>query len=544
MNRISFLVPLLAAPAAAQEPVPLVLEGDSVPGVGNVVSIQTFAVRDSGEWLVEVDTDNADTDADGAVLEPSGLFLREGGAAPAPPGATVNEFDSFVLTATGDRAYNLTLHGTVGGTSDDSGVYVNGDLVIQEGSVSTAPGYGGVFASFSDVKLESNGVMLLRGFADDPAVAGTSDWFAVLATVDGGGNVLSEEVIAKEGQIPPGQTLVINTIRSGPHAGAVNSHGDVIWCADLDTSSPPNDAVAYLNGTVIAQEGLPSPVPGRNWGDIISPEVDINDAGDWTFKDRLDGDFSSDEIIVKNGAKFRQEGDTLPLPAISSFTFERFGNGAVDLTETGSVLWYGDWDDPDTTRDEGLFLDDELIVQEGVTTVGGILIDDVGDQSENYFVSDSGSYVIFEATLADGREGAFLIQLGLGEIYCIAAPNSVGPGAHISASGSNVVADNDFTLATEGLPGGVPGLYFFGPNQIQVAFGDGFRCVGGQVKRLQPVVFASGSGFAQRTVNLAAPPSAGLILPGTSFNFQHWYRDPMAGGAGFNLSTAVHIDWQ
>jgi hypothetical protein len=31
--------------------------------------------------------------------------------------------------------------------------------------------------------------------------------------------------------------------------------------------------------------------------------------------------------------------------------------------------------------------------------------------------------------------------------------------------------------------------------------------------------------------------------PGTSWNFQFWYRNPAGGGAGFNLSDALHVDF-
>jgi hypothetical protein len=78
------------------------------------------------------------------------------------------------------------------------------------------------------------------------------------------------------------------------------------------------------------------------------------------------------------------------------------------------VLWYGAWSDPDTTRNEGLFLDDELLVQEGVTTIDGIVVQTLRSVQDAFAMSDSGRYIIFEAVLADGREGAFQITLS----YC------------------------------------------------------------------------------------------------------------------------------
>ena len=68
---------------------PLVLEGDSVPGVGLVTRIDNIAVNDNGEWIVEADTDNADTDADTVLLENGSLYLREGDALSFPFGASI-----------------------------------------------------------------------------------------------------------------------------------------------------------------------------------------------------------------------------------------------------------------------------------------------------------------------------------------------------------------------------------------------------------------------------------------------------------------------
>ena len=41
---------------------------------------------------------------------------------------------------------------------------------------------------------------------------------------------------------------------------------------------------------------------------------------------------------------------------------------------SGHVFWFGDWNDPVTTQDTGLFRDGQLIVQEGVTQIGGLTV--------------------------------------------------------------------------------------------------------------------------------------------------------------------------
>ena len=72
-------------------------------------------------------------------------------------------------------------------------------------------------------------------------------------------------------------------------------------------------------------------------------------------------------------------------------------------------------------------------------------------------------------------------------------------------------------------------------------FGDGLRCAGGSVKRLE-VQFASSAGEASTTGDLI---SKGSLSAGDVKTFQLWYRDPTTSGggspcgSGFNLSNGI-----
>jgi formylglycine-generating enzyme required for sulfatase activity len=94
------------------------------------------------------------------------------------------------------------------------------------------------------------------------------------------------------------------------------------------------------------------------------------------------------------------------------------------------------------------------------------------------------------------------------------------------------------------MPAGQMGIFFYGPNQDMVPFGDGYRCVGpGSLGlfRLYPPS-STGSGTMTYTADLTAPPQpTGLIVNGSTWNFQAWYRDPAALGSGFNLSDGYEI---
>ena len=112
----------------------------------------------------------------------------------------------------------------------------------------------------------------------------------------------------------------------------------------------------------------------------------------------------------------------------------------------------------------------------------------------------------------------------IGTNYCSSVPNSTGLAAVISASGSTSVAENDLTLFCGPLPvPDQPGLFFFGPNQTQLPFGNGFRCIATPIVRINPPQ-SSAAGMAMRVVDLSA-----LGIPAGTQNFQYWYRDPMGG---------------
>ncbi len=124
--------------------------------------------------------------------------------------------------------------------------------------------------------------------------------------------------------------------------------------------------------------------------------------------------------------------------------------------------------------------------------------------------------------------------------FCVTSANSVGPGALMGSNGHVSIAANAFELTAAPVPD-QPGIFYFGSEKEQTAFGNGFRCVGGgqPIFRL-PVELGSGQTLAHE-LDFGAAPADGVLLPGTTWFFQAWYRDPAAGGANFNLSDALSV---
>ncbi|MCB9914794.1 MAG: hypothetical protein H6828_06540 [Planctomycetes bacterium] len=108
--------------------------------------------------------------------------------------------------------------------------------------------------------------------------------------------------------------------------------------------------------------------------------------------------------------------------------------------------------------------------------------------------------------------------------------NSTGAGAILTATGSASVSVANLQLHGAQLQPGQPGLYFQGLNAVNGGlgnvFGDGLRCAGGGVVRLQ-VTAASASGASQTSVSVA---STGGVVAGDVRRYQLWYRNPALPG--------------
>lgn len=124
--------------------------------------------------------------------------------------------------------------------------------------------------------------------------------------------------------------------------------------------------------------------------------------------------------------------------------------------------------------------------------------------------------------------------------------NSSARGAELAASGSSSIGALDLTLFAIGALPGQPGLFFQGENATNagagLAFGDGLRCAGGNVIRLQ-IAVPDGTGEATSTVAVAVQ---GNVAPGDVRRYQFWYRDPVGSpcGTAFNLSNGLELVWQ
>lgn len=125
--------------------------------------------------------------------------------------------------------------------------------------------------------------------------------------------------------------------------------------------------------------------------------------------------------------------------------------------------------------------------------------------------------------------------------YCDSTPNSSGAAADIHFAGSTSLSANDLVLEAGPAPPNVSGLFFYGQNQVQVPFGDGFLCVGAPQFRLA-VGTTDAQGFALHAFDSGA--ASVPLTAGTRLHFQYWFRDTAAAGAGFNTSRALAVEFR
>jgi hypothetical protein len=109
-------------------------------------------------------------------------------------------------------------------------------------------------------------------------------------------------------------------------------------------------------------------------------------------------------------------------------------------------------------------------------------------------------------------------------------------GSRISATGSSLLAANggagDLVLHATNVPPGAPGIFIMNQALSQgFGFGQGSLCLLGSIVRLPVVTNAT---FA---LDYTAPAVIGLFTPGSSWNFQFWFRS----APSFDLSDGIEI---
>lgn len=336
-----------------------------------------------------------------------------------------------------------------------------------------------------------------------------------------------------------GNQLVIGAPGDGAGAGAVYVFLEVggVWSQESKLTDPVSAAGDALGAAVAARAGvLAAGAPGDDGLGADAGAVQVFERGvvwghtdeitlfNASPADRFGSAVSLDDFFVGGGA-----------PGASA------GRGGVILYQgaPGSWHFWGSFQPCNGGANDRL---GEAFVSEG----GNVL---VGARGHDDPVADAG--LVYQTGIGDCGISRLCFGDGSGTPCPCANPGtcdagcagSAGEGASLWTYGTgSVTADDQIFLAHDLLPG-QPALLFVGNSDIAngdgVPFGDGLRCVGQPVVRLN-VAFPDGIGDAVWGPGLG---SAGGWGSGDLRYFQCWFRDPHGSpcGSGFNLSNAALV---
>ncbi len=261
------------------------------------------------------------------------------------------------------------------------------------------------------------------------------------------------------------------------------------------------------NHTVVVGPGVGLPITTI----VSDTKFDIDLGDDWVeFRFNTNANWTDSSF---NGWLFRDGADNLP--DVTGYSVDSYSTGISNAF--GIVTGFND--------------------NEFWADFGGVVVGGSGDWIRLKLETQSlGVPFCFGDTPAAGCPCGNLGGPGEG------CANSTTLGGLLTASGTSLVSNDDLVLMGSNLPPGVPSLFFSGTAIVSpgALLGDGRRCAGGQITRLE-IVFADAGGNASTSVGIASTLGASV---GTQSVLQLWYRNPSGPcGTGFNLTGAIDFTW-
>lgn len=307
-------------------------------------------------------------------------------------------------------------------------------------------------------------------------------------------------------------------------SGASGAVVNTIGANSPDIYGRALDSIADLNG-----DGVRDFVIGATQEDFFNPGTGFVDVVSGTSGFSLftvSGQNIGDRFGCEVSAIGDWDGDGKEDFAVSALPSSPTTNSYVQIISGDSQAVLFEFNGAFASEDFGA-----SIASLGDTTGDGQLEFAIGSPNADMNGSSSGHVQVFSSGFA-----------ACGDVshYCQTSPNSFGAGSLILHSGSVNVSDNNLVLVSILCPFNQFGVFYHGNNQLNVPFGNGVRCVGGGIHRL-PVVNTGATGSAAALIDLQNPMYG--ISGGVTKKFQFWYRDPVGGGANFNLSDALSIQF-
>jgi hypothetical protein len=138
----------------------------------------------------------------------------------------------------------------------------------------------------------------------------------------------------------------------------------------------------------------------------------------------------------------------------------------------------------------------------------------------------------------DELEGIAFPPDSMGNRYCSSTSNSTGGAARILPWGTTSASAANLRISAAPVPNR-SGLFLHGPSAAQQPFGNGTLCISGRLIHGSAVVATGEHATYVYDASDARHDLSAFV--GTTRHFQYWFRDPAAGGAGFDSSDAFSI---
>lgn len=411
-RRVALLVSLVLAgsPAQAQQAQPILREGDTVIGLGPFVTSEVLSINDRRTWVASVAAFDASSgNRISALMRDWFLVQSEGDPVIAPENGLLDGWEALRVLDSGPI---LSLTRTKVDTATRTGVYRNGSPLAITEALADVPGLpaDALWGQLRNMQASDSGTVLVSGaFHREGETALTNA--LVRYTLDAQGNVLSQDLLARQGtSLPVLEGDLFAKVFDSEHAIGLNASGHFICQANGATGY---QVICLDLETPLAAVGAPSPVPGLNWGSFAAfPRCDLNDLGEYVFAASTEDPADEDSqlyTLIKSGEVFAAEG--MVLPAFSEDGLGKGSTAPILISNSGDVFWYAR-----TLEDGG---DDAYlrnlvpILQKGVTQVGIDHVKTVSPAANAFAVSDDGRFWIGTAELDQAGEAMLFVDFGL-----------------------------------------------------------------------------------------------------------------------------------
>ena len=412
------LLILFAAATTAQTPTKLLDSRDVISGYGLPQDFNDVVINDSGEWLLLVQTDNPDAEADEVLLRSGFVTLAEGDFVGQPFEATIDEFKSLTIDDAGNIAWELALLDPNTQTGTNDGLYWNTRLIALSGDPLLTSGYGpaATFFRFNGfVRYNNANQILIAHEVDDSSIPGIFDQSLLLLSLDDQQNIVSSIDVAHElGTVPmlgyqipqDGMTINKKTIFD------LNDAGETLWQTKcIDSNGVTRDAI-FCGDELVAIEGGAAPIQDFNWLDLANVRADLNDRGEFVHEGDINANVANSQgVIVKNNETLVVRERQAPA-AVAPVLVDGFSSGTPIRISNGGDVFYRANLTGSVTFDASFFVNDELLVRKGITTIDGLIVSEFVDSDDALTISPDGRYFVFRADLEDGRTGLYVMDLG------------------------------------------------------------------------------------------------------------------------------------